>query len=969
MGKGKYAAHGGNGNTRQTAHSVRMADALHFHLSSLPMNVASADPRAAFSTLCLDHAAPLLLIDAAAGRIVDASAAAERFYAFAGGLRGQPLAAICGTDAARLIEACAQALAGACTSFVIEHRCADGESCAVEAQALAVGGGLLFAVLREPRASAPPPVAGDAGADAQPMLQAVLDAMPDLVFFKDAHGRYLGCNPAFEAYAGRAAADIVGRREDELFDPATARRHAESDRVVLSVRRAVRHEESITYPDGRRAQLDTVKTPFVDEHGQCAGLIGISRDVTAMKAAEDALRRSQENMERAQAVARTGSWLIDIERGGLEWSAETRRLLGVQSDGPATYAAFLGAIHPDDRERVDAAWREAVAGKAFNIEHRVIVDGQVRWVRERADLHYDDGGRLVAGLGTVQDITEQKLAEEGLKQAAAVFENTADGVLIADAENRIVAVNRAFTAITGYRADEVIGRTPRLLSSGRHDREFYQRMWTAVREHGHWQGEIWNQRKNGEQFPELLTLSVVRDADGRITNYVGVFSDISHMKRTEEQLAHLAHYDALTDLPNRVLLRLRLEHGVERARRSGERLAVLFIDIDRFKNVNDSLGHPVGDELLVEIARRLRARIRAEDTLARLGGDEFVILLDRIHRIEDVATFAHEIIELLNQPFQLPSAPEVFVGASVGISLYPDDTGDATQLVRNADAALYLAKEAGRNVYRFYTSDLTRAAQERLALESALRRALERGEFVLHYQPVIEVTSGRVIGAEALVRWAHPSEGMIPPLRFIPVAEDTGLIAPLGEWVLEAACRQGRAWADAGHPLAMAVNLSSRQFRSADLLARVRAILERTGFPASRLELEITESTVMESGERALDILRDLKALGVRLLIDDFGTGYSSLAYLKRFPVSALKIDRSFVCDIAEDDNDRMIVATIVAMAHQLGLSVVAEGVENGGQFAFLKGLGCDACQGYLVGRPMAAEAFDRQVFQAAERA
>lgn len=428
------------------------------------------------------------------------------------------------------------------------------------------------------------------------------------------------------------------------------------------------------------------------------------------------------------------------------------------------------------------------------------------------------------------------------------------------------------------------------------------------------------------------------------------------MKETEARLQHLAHFDALTALPNRVLLNLRLEHAVERVRRSGKMLAVLFMDIDRFKNVNDSLGHPAGDALLVEIAGRLRGRIRAEDTLARLGGDEFVILLDRIQRPADVATFAQEIIDLMNQPFRLANGQEVFVGASIGIAMYPQDTEEHLQLVRNADAALYEAKAGGRNTYRFYTEELTRAAQERLALEAALRRALERNELVVHYQPVVSVATGHMIAVEALVRWNHPQEGLVSPLRFVPVAEDTGLIIPLGAWVLRAACRQGRRWLDSGRLLSVAVNLSSRQFADDNLVDMVRETLAETDFPARLLTLELTESTIMTRPDQAIEMLGRLKALGVKLSIDDFGTGYSSLAYLKRFPVDTLKIDRSFVADIVDDEDDRMIVAAVVVMARQLRLNVIAEGVENADQFDYLNRIGCAACQGYLFGKPVPAD-------------
>ncbi|MBR0567883.1 EAL domain-containing protein [Azoarcus sp. L1K30] len=788
-----------------------------------------------------------------------------------------------------------------------------------------------------------------------PFVRIFLDAIPDLVFVKDRNGCYLGCNRAFESSIGRLEAEIVGVDDGAIFGAEVRAARAAHDRLAFERGAAARREERIVFPDGRERVLDTLTTPFLDADGFSV-LIGISRDICVLRHTEAALLSSQSLLEQVQTLARTGTWTVDPVTSELtNWSAQTYRNLGIAEGTPATYGTFLNAVHPEDRARVNTAWQAALAGGRYDIQHRVVVGGVVRWVHERADLRRDSAGHLLGGIGMVQDITEQMHAEQKLKQAAAVFENTAEAVLITDVDHRIVAVNRAFTVITGYTADEAIGRKPSMLSSGRQGESFYAGMWREVSVTGHWQGEIWNRRKGGEVFPELLTVSTVRDEEGFITHFVGVFSDISAMKQAEAKLQHQAHYDALTDLPNRVLLNLRLEHGVERVRRSGMMMAALFMDIDRFKNINDSLGHPVGDELLIEIAQRLRGRMRAEDTLARLGGDEFVILLDRIQRAEDVANFAQEVIDLMNQPYHLSSGQEVFVGASIGISLFPHDNDDHRQLIRNADAALYEAKAAGRNVYRFYTEALTAAAQERLALEVALRRALERDELVLHYQPVIAVASGHTIGVEALVRWRQSSGELTSPQRFIPVAEETGLIVPLGAWVMEQACRQGRAWLDAGDVLSVAVNLSSRQFADGALVDMVRGVLDRTGFPAPLLTLELTESAVMAQPDRAVDVLKALKAIGVKFSIDDFGTGYSSLAYLKRFPVDALKIDRSFVADIVRDESDRMIVSTIVAMAHQLRLDVIAEGVETAEQLALLSALGCAACQGYLFGHAVNA--------------
>ncbi len=558
---------------------------------------------------------------------------------------------------------------------------------------------------------------------------------------------------------------------------------------------------------------------------------------------------------------------------------------------------------------------------------------------------------------------ERARADTTLRQAAAVFESTREGVVITDLTPHIVQVNRAYTELTGFDQAEVLGRNPSLLKSGHQDEGFYQKMWASVRQHGHWQGEIWNRHKDGGVFPQLLTISTVYDSAGKPSHYVGVMTDISQIKRSEAQLERLAHYDPLTDLPNRLLVQSRLEHALERAIRLQHSVATLFIDLDRFKNVNDSLGHPVGDELLIAIAKRLSGRLRDDDTLGRLGGDEFLVIMEDIQRPEDAAEVAQTLIQLLDEPFKLPGGHEVYVGASIGISLFPEDGRTATELVQHADAAMYQAKDQGRNTYRFYTSALTSAVNSRLDLDARMRRALIQGEFVVHYQPQVDIVTGLIVGCEALVRWQNPDQGLVPPALFIPLAEETGLIVQIGEWVLRTACAQAMAWAAEGlPPLTMAVNLSGRQLQQRNLVQLVAGVLAETGLPSGQLMLELTESMIMGRGEEAVTLLHDLKALGLSIAIDDFGTGYSSLAYLKRFPIDELKIDQSFVRDIPHDSNDAEIAATIIAMALNLKLSVLAEGVETEAQQAFLADHGCRKYQGYLFSRPVPAEEFARLV-------
>jgi diguanylate cyclase (GGDEF)-like protein/PAS domain S-box-containing protein len=673
----------------------------------------------------------------------------------------------------------------------------------------------------------------------------------------------------------------------------------------------------------------------------------------------------------------------DLVRLLLESTAEA--IYGVDSDGRCTFAnpacaRLLGYACADEllgKQIHELAHHSHADGSAYDEAecpiyrvyregHPVYVDSEVFWRADGTSFPVEywsypmrQSGRVVGVVVTFFDLSERLRGEAKSRLAATMFESTHEGVMITDANGRILAVNRAFSRVTGYEEEEAVGQASNLLQSGRHGPDFYAAIWRSLAEVGHWQGEIWNRRKTGEVYPELLSISAVHDQNGAVCNYVGVFTDISQIKESEAKLAHLAHYDPLTDLPNRLLLCSRLDHAIEQAQRQGNRVAILFLDLDRFKNVNDSLGHQAGDELLQAVTVRLSQRLRGEDTLARLGGDEFVVLLERLREPRDAAMVARSMLDVLADPFILSRGHEVYIGASIGISLYPDDGMDVTQLIQHADVAMYQSKDRGRNAYGFYTKALTENANLRLEMETKLRRALERNEFVLHYQPQISLPDGNLIGAEVLVRWQRSGEGLIPPNQFIPLAEETGLIVPLGEWVLREACSQWARWHAEGRvSITLAVNISARQFGQQDLARVVERVLAETGMPASALELELTEGALMHQGMEAESTLRNLKQLGVRLAIDDFGTGYSSLAYLKRFPIDCLKIDQSFVRDISVDASGNELVSTIIAMARNLNLQVLAEGVETPEQLAFLVDKECDAYQGYLFSRPVPAAAF-----------
>lgn len=563
------------------------------------------------------------------------------------------------------------------------------------------------------------------------------------------------------------------------------------------------------------------------------------------------------------------------------------------------------------------------------------------------DLHGNLGGLV----GTILDITERKKTEKELQKLSLAVQQSPVAVIITDVEGNIEYVNPKFSQITGYSFTEVLGKNPRILKSGSMSQQQYQELWQALNEGEEWHGDFHNQRKDGSLFWESASISPVCDADG-VTHFVAVKEDISERKQHEQQLEKLATRDELTGLANRTLLFDRLEQAIRAARRDGNRFAVFLLDIDRFKIVNDSLGHDYGDMLLCDVAARLRATMRESDTVSRFGGDEFVILIKEIKSLEDVYQIATKILHVIAAPFQLERR-EFSLTASLGISIYPDDGTDKNTLIRNADIAMYQAKKLN-NHFSCYSQEMNHQLIETLELENSLRQALKKNEFILYYQPKIDLKSGAINGCEALIRWQHPQHGLVSPGKFIPLAEETGLIVAIGEWALTEACRQSLAWQRAGQkPVPVAVNLSARQFRQGDLVVQVAQILEQSGLLPHLLELELTESMIMEDPEETEQTLHGLKSLGVCLSLDDFGTGYSSLNYLRRFPVDSLKIDRSFIQDVPADPSGASVVNSIINIAHNLSLTAIAEGVETREQLEFLNSCGCDSMQGYLFSKPL----------------
>jgi diguanylate cyclase (GGDEF)-like protein/PAS domain S-box-containing protein len=643
------------------------------------------------------------------------------------------------------------------------------------------------------------------------------------------------------------------------------------------------------------------------------------------------------------------------------WNPAAERIFGFRSEEVLGRSPYDFLIPPERRPHVRSAldWERAGDETIRVVNENMTKDGRRIWCEWFNSPMRDAGGQVTRVLAMAQDVTTRLAAEQELRLWSNVLSHSVEGIFICDTDQRILKVNSAFERLTGYRAEEVIGQNPRLLQSGRQGPAFYSTMWNTLLAKGTWSGEIWNRRKCGELYLEWLSISVVYDDNQSIANFVGIFSDITERKSAEERVTRLARFDALTELPNRVLLADRLEQAIKTAQRAGTRVGVAFIDLDRFKEVNDSLGHNAGDELLQTVARRLGDAVRADDTVARMGGDEFVVVFQHLQDGAQATTCVTALLQALRPPVEL-EGHEITITASVGISMFPDDARDAQELLRNADAAMYQAKGDGRARFHFYTGTLNQRALNLLSVENGLRRALERQEFVLHYQPQICLTTGELIGAEALIRWNHPEQGLVMPGTFIPIAEERGLIRAIDEWVIGEAVRQLAAWRNTPcHSLPIAVNVSAAPFHERDFVERVARTIAACGVNPAQLEFELTEGLMMKDVDASVEVMKRLHEMGFRISIDDFGTGYSSLNYLRRFPIQKIKIDQSFVREMAAYPESGRLVRGIVVLAKSLGLKVLAEGVETGEQLRLLREQDCDEAQGFLFGKAAPAAHFE----------
>lgn len=691
--------------------------------------------------------------------------------------------------------------------------------------------------------------------------------------------------------------------------------------------------------------------------------LALALTLRAQDRVTEQLRISDARYEASQRYGHICVWENDLLNDKQYWSSTAAQLLGFPEVEEPDWQAFLSMVVPEDRSRIIEAHHAHIErGEPYLVEYRLAtVDKGVRWFCSIGQAEFGADGKALRMMGICQDITERKKNEESLELAMLAFNTSSESIMVTDADGIIVAVNPAFTTTTGFSAEEAIGKTPKILSSNCHDQAFYQAMWAEINRSGAWKGEIYNRRKDGEILVELLSINTVFNRDGQPWRRVGVFSDITDKKATEEVMWRHANIDSLTGLPNRRMFYERLGQEIKKTHRSGSRMALFFLDLDRFKEVNDTLGHGRGDLLLAQAAQRLQASVRETDTVARLGGDEFMVIIGDLDAVESLDRIAQAILEQLSQSYAL-NDETAYVSVSIGITVYPNDGKDIEQLIKNADQAMYAAKSQGRNRFCYFTQTMQLAADQRLQLSNDLREALADRQFAVYYQPIVELASGRVRKAEALIRWSHPKRGMVSPAQFIPIAEDTGLIHAIGDWVFQDAVKRLQSWRRSFDPqFQISVNKSPVQFRDVNVCGNGwTEQLRRVGLPGDGIVVEITEGLLLDALSSTRQKLLDFRDAGINVAIDDFGTGYSALAYLNKFDIDYLKIDQSFIRRLAQESNDLALCEAMVMMAHKLGLKVIAEGVETDEQRRLLIAIGCDFAQGYFFAKPLPVDQFEQ---------
>lgn len=801
--------------------------------------------------------------------------------------------------------------------------------------------------------------------DSRNLLMTIIDTAPMRIFWKDLNLSYLGCNTVFANDAGkRSPEELTGKDDYQMAWKDQAELYRADDRQIIETGiPKLFYEEPQTTPDGKIIWLSTSKVPLYDQNNQIIGILGMYQDVTDRKNSERAL---EESTQRLQMIIQTEPECVKVvdNRGKLtQMNPAGLAMLEAQTLEAAQQYPLTDFLLPQYRAAFIDLHKQVMNGEEGVLEFEVTgLKGTKRWLETHAAPMRNTNGEITGLLGVTRDITEHKKTMVQLHKLSQAVEQSSNAIVITDAKAKIEYVNTAFTDITGYTQSDVMGKNPRLLKAGKTSYAVYDDMWATLLSGQTWHGELTNRKKDGTEYIHSTNISPVIDTNGTTTHYIAIEEDISERKMNEERISYLANFDALTGLPNRVQMDDHMRYTLSLAKRNKGIFAVMFLDLDHFKNINDTLGHTIGDLLLIELSKRLTTTLREEDTVSRMGGDEFVILLPDSDT-NGAAQVAQKLLKSIAKPFIIEEH-HLSVTASIGIALYPTDGVTIETLTKNADAAMYRSKQEGRNHYSFFTEEMQASSQRNLQLSNALHQALERNELHLVYQPQISATQTRIIGIESLLRWHHPEFGNVSPAEFIPIAEENGLIIPIGEWVLRTAIEQVKRWneTNAQTPMIMAVNISAIQFRHPNLPALITSILEEFALPPQYLEIELTEGAAMYNPIAAIKIMNNLHECGIRLSIDDFGTGYSSLSYLKKFNIYKLKIDQSFVRDISTDPEDKAIVSAIIHMARSLGLTTIAEGVETIEQLTYLQEQGCDEIQGYYYSKPLVPEDFERFV-------
>ncbi|TAJ80187.1 MAG: EAL domain-containing protein [Gallionellaceae bacterium] len=775
-------------------------------------------------------------------------------------------------------------------------------------------------------------------------------------------------SPSAQPVLGFAPQEMIGKQVNELIHPdehekaaaalANALAHPNGEELEKYEFR-MRHKDG-SYRDIEMRGHNLISNPVI------GGIVLNGRDVTSRKRDEIEIAQSRKALDAERQLFQAildnsplGIWMLGVDDKLRFVNKTFCNAVGVPEERFLAARHYVEVLPPAISESCIRSDRECFKQEHPHLSTEVIpfVDGKDHLLEITKTKLLDHDGKAIGLIGLAVDITERKRAEDWFRLTAKVFSNTLEGIIVTDVNCNIIEVNEAFTKINGYAREEVLGKNARLLQSGYQNRAFYENMWNSIVTTGHWTGEVWNRKKNGELYAEWLTISAISNEQGEVTHYVGISSDITMLKQHETQLERIAHYDALTGIPNRTLLNDRMQQAIARAARERNMMAVCYLDLDGFKPINDTMGHDAGDRVLIEIAQRLQHTVRGGDTVARLGGDEFVILLLGLERGEECNTTLERMLAIISEPIDIKGKPSV-LSASIGVSIYPLDEEDTDTLLRHADQAMYMAKQSGKNRFHIYDPALDQRTRTQQELLKGIQSALQNGQFELYYQPKIDLRTQQLVGTEALIRWNHPEMGLIPPIKFLPAIKNTDLDIAIGEWVIASALRQLGLWRAAGLDIEVSINISAHHLESQGFVEKLQQQLaQHPGLPSNRFQIEVLETVALEDIAQVTRIIEDSKRIGVSFALDDFGTGYSSLSYLSSLPIDTLKIDQSFVRNLTVNEGDHAIVLGIIALSKAFDLQTVAEGIETEMHFRTLLGMGCDIGQGYGIARPMQAGA------------